>query len=696
MPHRSPGARQRRSVPVALPLGSLAVLVLAIFGGCDERLSTELAVGETRLTITGMHPTEAEQGELLNVHIYGEGFTADAAPSWQRNGTTDTHIEVESVSFVSETELRAAISVAPGADVDLYDVVVTRKSQNASGAEDLAAIATESFTVNETLVTVTEALPAEAEQGQSLIVEIHGEGFTYDAVPSWDRDGAPDTLIVVDAFALVNETELRARITVAPGAEPDLYDIIVTRAPQNGSPGEVFIGFSSGAFTVTETPIAVTGTDPPQAEQGETLEVRIYGKGFTEDAVPTWEREGVTQPLIDVSSVNYISESELRANVSISQETDIGLYDVAVTTTRKKGVGSEKQKAVGVEIFEVGAYTPIPLGWLPSNEDFGQHAQIFDINEDGVIIGRDNCCAFRWSESEGMVRFAGDSSLASSINNKGWIVGTRKDPDDRFGRIPYIFENGRVIDLASFDSLRTEPTSINDEGTIVGSASGKPVIWRRRLAGGYASPIELPAPGGESLGVESGAHLVINARGDVAGKLSYETAVDIWQDVGVLWQVRPDRTYGEPIILDGSSRDLTVNGINESGWIVGWTFDGGNNWPVAVVWHPNDYSRAIPLDFQGTRGAWLYDVTDHGQVVGLRFGEEFKPYSPFPGGTQQAALWQLDRAGNTIDVFPLLPADGYSDSDAAAMNASGWIVGTSGGLIDDNWVQEATLWRPED
>lgn len=66
-----------------------------------------------------------------------------------------------------------------------------------------------------------------------------------------------------------------------------------------------------------------------------------------------------------------------------------------------------------------------------------------------------------------------------------------------------------------------------------------------------------------------------------------------------------------------------------------------------------------------------------------------------PGGTQQAALWQLDLAGNTIDVFPLLPADGYSDSDAAAMNSSGWIVGTSGGLVDDNWVQEATLWRPE-
>lgn len=168
-------------------------------------------------------------------------------------------------------------------------------------------------------------------------------------------------------------------------------------------------------------------------------------------------------------------------------------------------------------------------------------------------------------------------------------------------------------------------------------------------------------------------------------------------DVGVFWRVRTDGTYDDPVVLDARGGVAFADGINDSGWIVGHTSTPRTaNPPVAVVWHPDDYSSAIPLGSQTSSGAYAHGINNDFQVVGVRMGNEFKPAIPFPGGTEQATLWELDSQGRTTHVVPLLPAPGYSDSRAKTINADGWVVGLSM-VVENNsgWVYDGTIWRPD-
>lgn len=440
-----------------------------------------------------------------------------------------------------------------------------------------------------------------------------------------------------------------------------------------------------------EAPLAVTHTDPAEAEQGDTLTVQIFGEGFVEGDFVSWEQDGVVTPLVTVNSVTYVSETELLAHIRIALDTEIGLYDVAVSRKRKKGVGSE-DRAVAAEVFEVKEYTPVSLGWVPSIwREYGYYLVVEDINDHGVIVGRDGCCAFRWSEGDGMLQFGGENSRAMSINNDGVIVGFRVHTESTgdFSYVPFIFEHGAITEFTSEASMFV----INDAGTIAGSMTGAPVVWLRDAEGEYGGPIDLPLPAGELFGeFQDVSGMVINHRGDIAGTLRYDPPLN----VGVFWRSGTDGTYDAPILLDRRGGMAYVRGIDDVGWIVGDIHIPNSRAPLAVIWHPDDYTRAILLGSQGSWGAYANDIDNKRQVVGVRMGEEFQPHKPFPGGTSQATLWQLDSLGRTTQVVPLLPVPEYSDSDAVAINADGWIVGLSSVVAKTlGWQYDGTIWRPD-
>lgn len=442
-----------------------------------------------------------------------------------------------------------------------------------------------------------------------------------------------------------------------------------------------------------EVPLEVTHTDPAEAEQGDTLTVHIFGEGFTEGDVVSWEKDGVPITLIVVDNVSFVSRTRLVARIRIGLDTDIGRYDVAVTRKRKKGVGSEA-RAVAAEVFEVKRYTPTALGWVPSIiEGYGfTYLHIEDLNDQGVVVGRDGCCAFRWSENEGMLQFGSTYSWAMSINNEGWIVGFQASGSgETYRTTPFIFENGVVTDLPTRADASGEASAINDAGTIAGSANGMPVVWRRDAEGGYGDPVHLSLPFDELPGQSNlVSGLAINGRGDIAGTLH------LTRGIGTFWRARSDGTYEDPIVLDDYGAGAQVESINDAGWIVGMLDPPTNGEPpVAVVWHPDNYSRTIPLGWPTSGGAYAYDINNDFQVVGLRMGQEFKPSIPFPGGDNQATLWQLDSAGRTYHVTPLLPLSDYSDSWASAINADGLIVGRSAVVTNNSWEERATIWRPD-
>lgn len=301
------------------------------------------------------------------------------------------------------------------------------------------------------------------------------------------------------------------------------------------------------------------------------------------------------------------------------------------------------------------------------------------INDHGEIVGRQDCCAARWTESEGVVRFGGEGSAARGVNNHGWFVGQVQGDANK----AFIFEAGVFTHLDADGSASA--TAINDAGTILGGASGKAMVWRRDAEGRYGSPLVLPLVN-DGQDLQNVYAAAINEAGDITGALVPQASGE--PVVAVLWRVRPEGTYDLPIILGGSG-PRWGNDINDAGWIV------GVNDAEPALWHPDDYSTPIALP-SGSGGGWAMAVNNDNQVAGHRSGMEFRSPGVNAGGTYRATLWQLDSEGNTVETTTLEPAPDYTDSDAIALNAHGWVVGRSSVVRDNQgWVEEVTLWRPD-
>jgi uncharacterized membrane protein len=543
-------------------------------------------------------------------------------------------------------------------------------------------------------VTVSATEPARAEQGETLDVRILGEGFADDAVVSWRRHGTVDPLIVVEQVTFVSETELIASVVVGAEADVSEYDVVV-RSERVGVEG-----IGQRLFEVSSyTPITVASAHPSEGRQGRTLEVRIMGAGFLTDAVPAWERDGAVDTLIVVDQVVFVSDTELRATVTIGLEADLGSYDIAVRSSRKKGIGSEDPRGVGEDIFSVQPYEPEPLGWLVESIWAGTRSMASAINDHGLIAGSAvdaswNWTAVSWNPGAEPVTFGGLHSHATATNNSGWIVGSR-GMDLGYHDIPFILENRVLTELGQFHPpFISQPLAINEAGTIVGYGARDdwadptwPLIWRRNPDGTYGAPEQLPLPDGQHWEIdqhqEGSQAAAIDERGDVVGTLRFG-----WEpnqlEQAVLWRVRADGTYDEPLILGGMNG--RARGVNSAGLIVG-SIDLGQR-REAVAWHPSDYGTPIRLG-RGELWSEAVAVNDAGQVV----GHAERSHAVY-GGVPIGVLWTLDTGGTTVDQIDLAPPPGYSHSRPRALNAHGWVVGMSEQF--QPYRMMATLWRPEE
>lgn len=457
----------------------------------------------------------------------------------------------------------------------------------------------------------------------------------------------------------------------------------------------LLMGCADALPTAHEVPITVTSTEPTAAEQGQTLAVHIYGEGFGADGADArWERDGVPDTLIVVGEITFVSETELIASISVDRETDLGLYDVAVTRKRKKGTGSESITGVGKEIFTVEPYEPQPLGWLVESMWAGAHSGAFTINDEGMVAGNAlddswTWTAVYWTQDGGPVSFGGEEAVALGSNQGGAIVGARGVADDLIMVTPFIYEHGVVTELEPLAAPhRSHALDINGSGTIVGwgardywSNPTWPLVWRRNDDGTYGAPVPLPLPNGEVWSIdqhqEGSRATAMNETGDVVGVLRYGRGLGS-QSHAALWKLQPDGTYTEPLLLGGTR--ARAYGINDAGWVVGSIRDPEDfGSTVGVVWLPADYDNPVALG-----GFEAVAINGSGEIVGTRV------INAGPG----ALLWKVDWSGNIMEAVDLLPAPDYTHARASSINADGWVVGSSSRLQPARSM--ATLWRPED
>ncbi len=94
--------------------------------------------------------------------------------------------------------------------------------------------------------------------------------------------------------------------------------------------------------------ISVTAADPPTGEQGAlNLNVIIKGKGFKNGAKAKFYKTGTTDPAgVNVKSTQYVSSTQLVANIDIADGAALSLFDIEVRN-------ADGRTGKGTELFSV-------------------------------------------------------------------------------------------------------------------------------------------------------------------------------------------------------------------------------------------------------------------------------------------------------------------------------------------------------
>ena len=234
------------------------------------------------------------------------------------------------------------------------------------------------------------------------------------------------------------------------------------------------------------------------------------------------------------------------------------------------------------------------------------------VNEQGTVVGTATSVsggmphAFRWTAAGGVVSLGtlgGPASTAVDINASGWIIGR----SDAAGDNGYSFRHGFVRDpatgtmtelprLPGYDFI--EPSAINDDGVIVGTAyheleypiSSRAVVW----SAGTHAVAALPGLFSTATGV--------NAQGDIVGR-----ALDL---NAVVWDHATHEATSIPPLPDTVSMRATA--INDDGTVVGQLQRGSA--AKAFIWTADGGTRS--LGGLGGSDAYVTAVNNDGVAVG--------------------------------------------------------------------------------
>ena len=124
----------------------------------------------------------------------------------------------------------------------------------------------------------------------------------------------------------------------------------------------------------------VNSTSPDSGAQNTTLSVHVLGSGFSQGTRAIWAINGDTTfavTKVKTNSTTFVSSTELVANITISSDASLSLYDVVALT-------ADGKKGIGIECFTVTTgYTVAELTTFSGDvESFG-----VDVNDAGSIVG---------------------------------------------------------------------------------------------------------------------------------------------------------------------------------------------------------------------------------------------------------------------------------------------------------------------
>ena len=279
--------------------------VTAISGTVSSNTVTVSRGTTSEPILSSLSPFSGAQGQTLTVTLNGLNFQTGATASFGEG------ISVDDVEFVAPTALRARITISPVATDGPRTVTVT----NPDGG---TASLTNGFLVTVAGgggvggVSVTSVSPPDANQGDTLTVNITGTNFQSGAVVGFGAG------ISINSVTFVSASQLQANISVSAGATGGPRDVTVTNPDSSN-------GTLAGGFRVIAPPI-VSAVTPPTGLQGASIPaLEINGANFQSGATVD------LGPDITVNSVLFFDSTLLFVDIDIDLLATTVPVDVTVT-----------------------------------------------------------------------------------------------------------------------------------------------------------------------------------------------------------------------------------------------------------------------------------------------------------------------------------------------------------------------------
>jgi hypothetical protein len=257
------------------------------------------------------------------------------------------------------------------------------------------------------------------------------------------------------------------------------------RSPTGASIGEVSLakGGGGGGGSGGPTPI-VNSTDPSAAPQDVRLNVRVLGANYNSGSTVRFLLNGRGTATVVVNGTQFVSASELVADVSISADALVDLYDVEVTALGgKKGIGVEKFAVTGPTIAIVPASVGSPTGLYGDGGGLYEGGFLSNSQQNGVSNGnfnmRPDCGGGRsierrlpasWVYSGSALNCDGpDNDVLVHIPGLLFANGTCPAPGCAIGGVPVV-KGGFGPTVNTYFNVNTDADGRYDDG-------GFNVVW---------------------------------------------------------------------------------------------------------------------------------------------------------------------------------------------------------------------------
>jgi uncharacterized membrane protein len=411
----------------------------------------------------------------------------------------------------------------------------------------------------------------------------------------------------------------------------------------------------------------VKSTAPDTGTVDSTMIVHVFGSGFDAGSRAQWALNGAPSSKVVTNSTQFVSSTELVANISIAPDATLASYDVMVTTSSGKG-------GIGTELFVITAKTTA----LPT---LGGTATANAINDGGTIAGAstdaaNSLFAVKWTMQNGAWTVTplpgGLSGNALGINATGDIVGTITQ---RAALWPA--GGGSPVTLSCASDIGSDGAeAINSGGTAVGyrselTGSGTAVVWQPGKCRVDLAPLAA-GQNTEALGIDDAGNAVGYAYDATpSGSLTHTEWAVRWTFNGTSWNP-PEK------LKDGEWGGAQAT--NARGDIVGGTWlcppPGCAN--HAMLWpSPGTLVRTDLGTLGGTMG-FANAINSANEVVGLSYTTRNRNIFAF--------IWSA-----ATGMRALAPLRGDNRSEAYGISGGGLVIGFSQGNTGGR--RTAVVWR---